>query len=78
VSRRSALAPDPRTDVDVTIRLGQGTTRPDAPVLVDLTVLLPAQDPIDTDQEFTVIMEGPRATALGRMLVSAGRAAGTG
>jgi hypothetical protein len=80
-SRLVVLDPDPRTDLGVTVQLGQGTPVPDWPEsgipLIDLTVRLPAFDASDEAEEYTLVLRGDRAVALGRMLVSAGREAGT-
>jgi hypothetical protein len=77
--RPVVLDPDPRTDLGVTVQLGQGTPMPDWPgsgvTLVDLTVCLPAFDPTDSPSEYTLVSAGDRAVGLGRMLISAGREA---
>jgi hypothetical protein len=79
-SRPAALDPDPRTKLGVTVQLGQGTPVPDWPdsgvPLVDLTVQLPGFDATDTADEYTLVLRGVHAVALGRMLISAGREAG--
>jgi hypothetical protein len=72
-----ALDADPRTDLGVTVQVGQGAPIPGFPdsgtPLVDVTVAMPASEETDTT-EYTLVLRGERAIALGRMLVSAGRA----
>jgi hypothetical protein len=77
-SRPAVLEPDPRTNLDVTVQLGQGAPIPDWPdsgvPLVELTMRRPAFGRA-APEEYTVILPSVRAVALGRMLLGAGRTA---
>jgi len=76
------LDPDPRTDLGVTVQLGQGTPIPgyrdSGTLLVDLTVHPGVLDPTDSGEEYTLILPADRASALGHLLVAAGRETVTG
>jgi hypothetical protein len=80
VSRAVILDPDRLTFLAARVRLVQdlpieGYPDSDA-VLVELTINLPTYDPQVPEEEFCVVLAGAHAQGLGRMLVSAGRAAG--
>ena len=77
-SRPAVLDPDPGTRLGVTVQIGQGVPVPGQPdggaLVVDVTARVPAFDGTDRAEAYTLILSGRRAVALGRMLVSAGRA----
>lgn len=78
-SRPVILDPDELTFLAAEVRLLQPTPVPWYPlsgsVLVELTINLPTYDPSTPEEEFVVTLRGSHAQALGRMLLSAGRAA---